>query len=110
MVTPTFAASVALLFNLCERLWPHPSARPHQGPPFGYEHKALLGFFLVMHQRRTLRFKAQHRWLQHHPDLRQHMGLQEVPNRTTLSRRYKDLYPVLQDFIAFLGQYAEDLH
>ena len=62
-----------------------------------------------MQQRRTFRFKAQCRWLQHHPDLRQHMGLQEVPNRTTLSRRYKDLYSVLQAFIAFLGQYAEDL-
>jgi hypothetical protein len=24
-----------------------------------------------------------------------------VPNRTTLSRRYKDLYPVLQDFRRF---------
>ena len=68
-----------------------------------------LVFFVIMQQRRTFRFKAQHRWLQQHPDLRQHIGLQEVPNRTTLSRRYKDLYPVLQDFIAFLGQYAEDL-
>ena len=62
-----------------------------------------------MQQRRTFRFKTRHRWLQQHPDLRQHLGIQEVPNRTTLSRRYKDLYPGLQDFIAFLGQYAEDL-
>src|SRR5215471_19906763 len=40
----------------------------------------------LMQQRRTFRFKAQHRWLQHHPYLRQHIGLPEVPNRTTLSR------------------------
>jgi len=45
-------------------------------------------FFVAMQQRRTFRFKAQHRWLQHHPDLRQYIGLPEVPNRTTLSRRY----------------------
>jgi len=32
-----------------------------------------------------------------------------VPHRTTLSRRYKALYPILQDFVAFLAQYAEDL-
>jgi hypothetical protein len=32
-----------------------------------------------------------------------------VPDRTTLSRRYKAFSPVLQDFIAFVGQYAEDL-
>ena len=32
-----------------------------------------------------------------------------MPHRTTLSRRYKALYPILQDFVAFVGQYAEDL-
>jgi Transposase DDE domain len=109
MVTPTFADYVELLFTLFERFWQQAAARSHRGRPFVYQHKALLVFFVVMQQRRTFRFKAQHRWLQHHPDLRQHIGLPEVPNRTTLSRRYKDLYPVLQDFIAFLGQYAEDL-
>jgi hypothetical protein len=109
MVTPTFADYVELLFTLFERFWQHEAARSHRGRPFVYQHKALIVFFVVMQQRRTFRFKAQHRWLQQHPDLRQHMRLPEVPNRTTLARRYKHLYPVLQDFIAFLGQYAEDL-
>jgi hypothetical protein len=109
MVTPTFADYVELLFTLFERFWQQEVARPHRGRPFVYQHKALIVFFVVMQQRRIFRFKAQHRWLQHHPEMRQHIGLSEVPNRTTLSRRYKDLYPVLQDFIAFLGQYAEDL-
>ena len=109
MVTPTFADYVELLFTLFERFWHQEAARSHHGRPFVYQHKALIVFFVVMQQRRTFRFKAQHRWLQHHPDLRQPMGLHKVPNRTTLSRRYKDLYPVLQDFIAFLGRYAEDL-
>ena len=109
MVTPTFADYVELLFTLFERFWQQEAARSHRGRPFVYQQKALLVFFVVMQQRRTFRFKAQHRWLQHHPDLRQHIGLHAVPNRTTLSRRYQALYPVLQDFIAFLGQYAEDL-
>jgi hypothetical protein len=109
MVTPTFADYVELLFTLFERFWQHEAARSHRGRPFVYQHKALIVFFVVMQQRRIFRFKAQHRWLQHHPDLRQDLGLPEVPNRTTLSRRYKSLYPVLQDFLAFLGQYAEDL-
>jgi hypothetical protein len=52
----------------------------------------LSGFFLVMHQRRTLRFKAQLRWLHPHADLRQVCGLPEVPDRTTLARRSRDLY------------------
>jgi hypothetical protein len=109
MITPTFADYVELLFTLFERFWHQEAARSHRGRPFVYQHKALLVFFVVMQQRRTFCFKAQHRWLQQHPDLRQHVGLPEVPNRTTLSRRYKDLYPILQDFIAFLGQYAEAL-
>jgi hypothetical protein len=109
MVTPTFADDAELLFTLFERFWQHEASCSHRGRPFVYQHKALIVFFVVMQQRRIFRFKAQYRWLQQHPDLRQHVGLQEVPNRTTLSRRYKDLYPVLQDFIAFLGQYAEDL-
>jgi len=62
-----------------------------------------------MQQRRLFRFKAQRRWLVHHPELRTVFGFNSVPDRTTLSRRYKALYDVLQDFIAFLGTYAEDL-
>lgn len=33
-----------------------------------------------------------------------------IPDRTTFSRRFKQLYPTLQAFIAFLGQWAETLH
>jgi hypothetical protein len=45
-------------------------------------------FFVVMQHRRSFHFKVQHRWLQQHPDLCQHRGLQEVPSHTTLARRY----------------------
>ncbi len=37
------------------------------------------------------------------------LGFETVPVRTTLSRRYKALYPVLQAFIAYLGRWAEKL-
>jgi serine/threonine-protein kinase RsbW len=109
MVTPTFADYVGLLFTLFERFWQHECARPHRGYPFVYEQKALIVFFVVMQQYRTFRFKAQRRWLLHHPELCQAFGLDAVPARTTLSRRYKALYEGLQDFIAFIGHYAEDL-
>jgi hypothetical protein len=69
----------------------------------------LIVFFLVMHQRRLCRCKAQRRWLMRHPERRKVFGLDVVPHRTTLSRRYKALYDVLQACIAFLGTYAEDL-
>jgi hypothetical protein len=109
MGTPTLADYVALLFTLFERFWPHDAAQSHRGRPFVYQHKALIVFFRLMQQRRTFRCKAQHRWLRQHPDWCQVFGLPEGPDRTTLSRRYKDLYPVLQACIAFVGQSAEDL-
>jgi Transposase DDE domain len=109
MVTPTFADYVDLLFTLCERFWQHHAARPHRGHPLVYEHKALIVFFFMMQQRRIFRFKVQRRWLQRHCEMLKVFGLDTVPHRTTLSRRYKTLYAVLQDFIAFLGHYAEDL-
>jgi hypothetical protein len=103
MVTPTLADYVDLLFTLVERFWQHHAARPHRGHPFVYEHKALIVFFFMMQQRRIFRFKAQRRWLQRHCEMLKVFGLDTVPHRTTLSRRYKALYAVLHDFIAFLG-------
>jgi hypothetical protein len=44
-----------------------------------------------------------------HPEVVIWLGFETVPVRTTLSRRYKTLYPVLQAFIAYLGQWAETL-
>jgi hypothetical protein len=109
MVTPTFADYVQLLCTLFERFRQQPAAQSHRGHPFVYLHKALIVFFIVMQQQHIFRFKAQRRWLEQHPELRSPIGLASIPDRTTLSRRYKALYPVVQDFIVFLGQYAEDL-
>jgi len=76
---------------------------------YDYEHKTLIVFFAMMQYRRIFKFKAQWRWLKTHPAERSQLGFENVPDRTTLSRRYKALYPILQDFIAFVGQYAEPL-
>src|SRR4029453_4154431 len=96
MVTPTCADYVELLLTLFERFWQQAAARSPPGRPFFFQQKALIVFFVVMQQRRLFRFKAQHRWLQHHPDLRQYIGLPEVPNRTPPSRPNKDSFPFLQ--------------
>jgi len=109
MVTPTFADYVHVLFTLFERFMQQSTVHAHRGHPLVYLHKALIVFFIVMQHRHIFRFKAQRRWLDQHPDLRLQMRLDDVPHRTTLSRRYKALYPVLQDFSAFLGQYADEL-
>jgi len=54
-------------------------------------------------------FKAQHRWLKTHPHYQQILGFETIPDRTTLSRRYKALYTIVQELVAFVGQDVQDL-
>ena len=109
MTKPTFANYVDLIFTLFALFLQQQPVPPHRGHPFAYPNPTFIVFFAIMQLRRLTRFKAQRRWLLTHPDWGQVIGFDRVPHRTTLSRRYKQLYPILQDFIAFLGQYAEDV-
>jgi hypothetical protein len=97
------------MFTLFDRFLQYQVAPTKGGCPFTYVHKVLIVFFVIMHHRRIYRFKTQRRWLVEHPELRQPLGFESVPHRTTLSRRYKALYPLLEKFITFLGKDAEDL-
>ena len=92
------------LFTQFEQLQPAPNRR---GRRFTYQHQLLIIFFTCMLLKRITEFKAQRRWLTTHPEEAQHLGFRMLPHRTTLSRRYKRLAPVIQDFIAFIGQWAE---
>ncbi|MFQ5988129.1 MAG: hypothetical protein ACE5H6_04685 [Dehalococcoidia bacterium] len=109
MLKPTFADYVQLIYTLFEEFERQQMAASHRGRPFTYAQKLLIVFFIIMHFRRIFRFKAQRRWLQNHPKLAEEIGFKSTPHRTTLSRRYKKLYEVVQAFIAFLGQGAEEL-
>jgi hypothetical protein len=109
MDTPTFADYVALISTMFARFLQHRDAQEHRGRPFVYHHQVLIVFFTIMQQRHIVQFKTQHRWLEQHTAERQLIGLTSVPNRTTLSRRYKALYAVIQEFVAFLGQDAAEL-
>lgn len=110
METPTLTDYVTLIFTLFERFVQEYGAElDWNSDRYDYPHQTLIVFFMMMQQRRKTKFKAQWRWLKTHPDERKRLGFKTVPDRSTLSRRYKTLYPVLQAFIAFVGQYAEDL-
>lgn len=109
MVEPTFADYVQLLYTLFEQFVQQQAPDAHRGHPFVYRHKVLIVFFVIMQCLRIFQFKTQHRWLRQHPERRKAIGVETVPDRSTLSRRYKALYTLLQAFIAFLGQYAEAL-
>lgn len=109
MVEPSFADYVSLLYTLFERFVQQHTAHSYRGHPFFYQHKVLIVFFLIMQCLRIFQFETQHRWLTQHPERRQQIGLETIPHRTTLSRRYKALYPTLQAFLAFVGQDAPAL-
>jgi len=109
MLKPTFTDYVQLIYTLFERFEQEEATPKRRGRPFTYAHKLLIVFFTVMHFRRIFQFKAQRRWLENHPEQAKVLGFETLPVRTTLSRRYKELYSVVQAFIAFLGAWSEDL-
>jgi hypothetical protein len=74
-----------------------------------YKYREMIIFFMLMQFRRTYEFKAQHRWLQAHPEIQALLNFETVPVRTTLSRQYKKLGPVVTEFIVFVGDEVADL-
>ena len=109
MQAPSRSDYVRTYFTLFEQFEQGQNSKTHRGHPFDYETKCLILFFTLMMCRRISTFKAQHRWLQQHPQARRHLGFERIPDRTTLSRRYRRLYATLQAFICFLGRWGEAL-
>ena len=110
MQAPTRADYVRAYFTLFARFEQEREKGIHYGHPFEYAEQVLIVFFTMMSIRRITTFKAQHRWLMSHLHIAIPLGFEQIPVRTTLSRRYKMLYPILQAFIAFVGRWAEALH
>ncbi len=79
------------------------------GRPFSYAEETFIVFFMLMQYRQIHAFKAQRRWLEQHPEMLTLLGWAGLPDRTTISRRYKALYEVVQEFVLFLAQYAPAL-
>lgn len=110
MQAPTRADYVKVYFTLFAYFKQEQKDMIHYGHPFEYADQVLIVFFTMMSVRRITTFKAQHRWLLHHLHEAILFGFEKISVRTTLSRRYKTLYPILQAFIAFVGRWAESLH
>lgn len=110
MRAPTRADYVKVYFTLFERFEQEREPVMHYGHPFEYTDRVLIVFFTMMSVRRITAFKAQHKWLRSHLHIALALGFEQIPVRTTLLRRYKALYVVLQAFIAFVGRWAEALH
>jgi hypothetical protein len=69
----------------------------------------MIVFFMWMQFKKIYQFRSQWHWLKQHRESLLVLNWDEVPHRTTLSRRYKALYAVIQEFISFLGSSNEAL-
>ncbi len=109
MLLPTHTDYKRVLDVLIGHFQAQHTAPVTYGRPFTYSQRALLRCFLFLHLRRIHTFKAQHRWLLLHPEQAREWGLDVVPHRTTLLRRYRQLAPWLNELIVAIGHWAQDL-
>jgi hypothetical protein len=109
MKEPTITDYVELIHTLFDRFAQAQRATPKQGRPYIYKNKPLLVFFTLMQFQHITQFKTQHRWLKTHPQHQQLLGFETLPDRSTLSRRYKVFYPTIQALVAFVGEDVADL-
>lgn len=109
MAKPNFTDYVGLIHTLFDQFAQVQTTSLKRGHPFEYKDKSLLIFFTLMQFLHITKFKAQHRWLSHHIEHHKALEFKTIPVRTTLSRRYKTLYGTLQDLIAFVGTWVEEL-
>ena len=106
---PTFNDYVALIYNRFEAFVQSSDDVSKLGKPYVYQNQSMIVFFIWMQFKQMYKFKTQWRWLKQHPESLSVLAWKAVPHRSTLSRRYKALYDVIQAFSAFLGQESEAL-
>ena len=109
MDQPTLIDYAHLIFTLFDKfVQTNPIVLKYQNLST-YKYREMIVFFMLMQFRRTYEFKAQHRYLEAHPEIRTVLHLETVPDRTTLSRQYKKLGPIVTEFSAFVGNEVADL-
>ena len=106
---PTFNDYVALIYNRFEAFVQSSSATMKLDKSYTYQNQSLIVFFMWMQFKHIYEFKTQWRWLQQHQESLAVLNWVSVPDRSTLSRRYKELDDIIQAFSAFLGQTSEPL-
>jgi hypothetical protein len=107
MDKPTLTDYVSTICTLFDRFV---QAQPeHESALTTYSNRTMLVFFMLMQARGIFAFKAQWRWLSQHSGVVDQLGWRGVPHRVTLARRYRQLYPLLQAFVQFVGHYAAHL-
>lgn len=106
---PTFSDYVGLIYNRFEAFVQSSTEVTKMGKPYTYQNQSMIAFFMWMQFKKIYTFKTQWRWLKQHRESLLVLGWETIPERSTISRRYKALYPVVQAFSAFLGQHSDAL-
>lgn len=110
MELPSQTDYVHIYFTLFDLFQQTDDASPHRGSPYTYSEQVLIVFFTCMLIKRITTFKAQRRWLEIHPHKAWQWGFPKIPHRTTLSRRFKQLFKAVHVFMLYVGTWAETLH
>jgi hypothetical protein len=95
------------LLRLIQQAREHYRELPPQGKrgkPRAYSDLSFLLLAVVAVTLRTFKTSALSRWLVRDATLRQAIGLMNVPHRTTIDRRLKQLLPEAEAQVAALGQ------
>lgn len=79
--------------------------RRKRGKPFIYSVKDIAVFFHIMTLKRITHFKTMHRFLLNNPAAALACGFKKsIPDRTTLSRRFKQLYEFVKKQVQHMGK------
>lgn len=106
MPLPTREDYIHVLHHLIRAFEQQRPAPARRGRPLSYSQFLMLRFFLLMHFKQIVSFKAQHRWLLRQPAQATALGFSRVPHRTTLMRRYRQLHQWLSPLLSFVAHWA----
>lgn len=88
--------------HLAKKYWDSKFHKLGRGHPKNFNDGTFILFFTIMMLKEIYGFEAMERWLHLHPDEANEIGFASFPDRSTLSRRFKNLHETLRDFIQFV--------
>ena len=81
------------IFDTVERLYQPRDGPRQRGRPPSYQEVAMLKAFVLMVGKRLKTFSGLWSYLRQHPEVARRCGFQQLPHRSTFSRRLKAISP-----------------
>lgn len=106
MYYPDRKEYITFLFSLLDEFAENRRTLISRGRPKTYSDAALIVFYTMMTLKQINTVRGQHRWLYTHPLMLETLCLGFCPSRSTLARRYKQLFPLLSEFCEFIADSA----